>query len=331
METRASYIVVGSFVALLMVGLVLFVGWLGGTSLTQTFDRYRILFDGTVTGLQIGSPVRFQGISVGSVATIQLDPTNINRVLVEVDLNEGTPVREGSVASLQAQGITGVVFVLISGGDGTPPLLASADAPGEPPLIQSEASGLQAAFEAIPGIVEGINDLLAGANALVSPQNQQSITEILINVDTLTAALADQAATFDTTLTNTNEVLGNLAAITTDIRERSGPLLDQVQATLEVAEDGIGSATSEFALTAAEVRDLSAAFETTADQVTALIAENRVGIQSFTENGLFEFTLMVAEVRQLANNLSRVAEGLERDRANFLFGGAQGVNTNANR
>lgn len=331
METRASYIVVGSFVAVLMLSLVAFVGWLGGTSLTQTFDRYRILFEGTVTGLQIGSPVRFQGITVGSVASIQLDPTNIDRVLVEVDLEPGTPVREGSVATLQAQGITGVVFVLISGGDGTPPLRADAATPDQPPLIDSQPSGLQAAFDAIPEVVEGVNELIARANTLLGPDNQQSITEILINVNTLSAALADQAATFDATLENSNQVLANLAAITTDIRDRSGPLLDQAQATLASAEAGLDSASSEFALTAAEIRDLSNAFERSADQVTALIQENRVGIQAFTENGLFEFTLMVAEIRQLANNLSRVAEGLERDRANFLFGGGQGVNANVNR
>lgn len=331
METRASYILVGSFVAVLMLGLVAFVGWLGGTSLTQTYDRYRILFEGTVTGLQIGSPVRFQGITVGSVASIRLDPTNIDRVLVVVDLEPGTPVREGSVATLQAQGITGVVFVLISGGEGTPPLRADAGAPDRPPLIDSQPSGLQAAFDAIPAVVEGVNDLIARANTLLGPDNQRSITEILINVNTLSAALADQAATFDSTLENTNQVLENLAAITTDIRDRSGPLLDQAQATLASAEAGLDTASSEFALTATEIRDLSDAFQRSADQVTALIQENRVGIQTFTENGLFEFTLMVAEIRQLANNLSRVAEGLERDRANFLFGGGQGVNANVNR
>ena len=74
METRASYIAVGAFVLVLILGLVGFVIWVGKFRGAEQFARYDILFAGSVTGLQVDGTVRYRGIPVGRIIDIRIDP-----------------------------------------------------------------------------------------------------------------------------------------------------------------------------------------------------------------------------------------------------------------
>src|SRR3546814_14465471 len=109
METRASYVAVGTFVLLLAAAFIVFVVWLGRVSFEEAAERYVIYFTGPVTGLQQGSAVRVRGIPVGQVVDIRFDPDDIARVQVTVEVNEGTPIRADSAATLDIQGITGEI------------------------------------------------------------------------------------------------------------------------------------------------------------------------------------------------------------------------------
>ena len=123
METRASYVVVGSFVLILMVGLVVFAVWLGGSGLRENADHYLIYFSGNVTGLQEGSQVRYRGILVGTVQDVRIDPVNVERVLVRIAVRPNTPVVSGhrGLAGDPGPG-TGGAFILLSGAQGAPKL-----------------------------------------------------------------------------------------------------------------------------------------------------------------------------------------------------------------
>ncbi len=138
METRANHLLVGSFVLLLIAGLVVFVVWLARFQFEAEFERYDILFEGRVTGLSVGSKVSLRGVPVGEVRDIGIDPDNVERVRVTIEVAAETPVREDTVASLEQQGITGVANILLSGGSqDSPPLVAAA---GEPrPVIRVPA------------------------------------------------------------------------------------------------------------------------------------------------------------------------------------------------
>ena len=116
METRASYLIVGSFVLALGAALVGFALWLTQDQLNAAVARYDIRFSGSVSGLQVGSNVSFRGVPVGEVSAVSIDPSDIERVLVTIEIPDTVPVLEGTFATLQLQGITGAVAVLLSGG-----------------------------------------------------------------------------------------------------------------------------------------------------------------------------------------------------------------------
>jgi len=78
-------------------------------------------FTGDVTGLGVGSAVRYRGVPVGTVRDIRLDPTNVEQVQVLMDVSADAPIKEDTIAQLALQGITGVAFIQLTGGQ-IPPL-----------------------------------------------------------------------------------------------------------------------------------------------------------------------------------------------------------------
>jgi len=319
METRANYVAVGAFVLVLLIGLVGFLVWLGQVSLREQVDRYVVYFEGAVTGLQTGSAVRFRGIPVGQVRDIRLDPDNVERVRVEIQVQSDTPIPADSVASLELQGITGGVYVLISGGSRDAPMLAEVD-DRRPPVIDSSPSALQTVLDTVPGVLQNVNRLLGSANALLSDDNQRALTESLVNVRTLTEVLADSAAETAATIETLGALATNADGMVSELRVDAARLSDRLDAAIAGLDGRTERATVEVERTAASVRDLAGTYAAVGEELEELIAENRPYINDFAGTGLPEFTLMVVELRGLAETLTRVAEQIERAPARFLFG-----------
>jgi phospholipid/cholesterol/gamma-HCH transport system substrate-binding protein len=98
METRASYILVGSFVLGLIGAAFVFVIWLAGARFEAAPTRYLVYFEGSVTGLAVASPVRYRGVPVGSVTDIRIDPENIARIRVTAEISAETPIKTDTEA-----------------------------------------------------------------------------------------------------------------------------------------------------------------------------------------------------------------------------------------
>src|SRR3546814_14998593 len=92
METRANYIMVGCFVLLLVFGLLGFVLWLAKFQFEAEFARYDIVFESTVIGLRVGSPVRYRGVRVGEVTSVDLDPVRPHAIRVHHEVQTRRPV-----------------------------------------------------------------------------------------------------------------------------------------------------------------------------------------------------------------------------------------------
>ena len=125
METRASYVLVGSFVMLCLLGMIVAMLWLTGSQYRQEFAYYRTVFTGGVTGLGRGTTVRFNGIDVGSISELAFDPENPSSVIVTVQIDPAVPIQADAVASIQSQGFTGGTFLEIDGGSANSPLLTA--------------------------------------------------------------------------------------------------------------------------------------------------------------------------------------------------------------
>src|ERR1700690_2363080 len=111
MDRDANYVAVGAFVLLVIAMAVSFVFWYTDQQDKRTYQRYEIYFQGSVSGLTAGSPVRYLGVDVGKVARILIDPQTRNRVEVIADIESTAPIDARTLASLSLQGVTGLLFI----------------------------------------------------------------------------------------------------------------------------------------------------------------------------------------------------------------------------
>jgi phospholipid/cholesterol/gamma-HCH transport system substrate-binding protein len=311
METRASHIAVGVFVLVLMLGLLAFVAWLARYTGQENYAYYDILYDGDVTGLNVDGPVRYRGIIVGRVADMQIDPENFDRVRITVEVVEGTPLREDSFATVEPQGITGVLYVLLSGGSEAAPALPETSKPPYP-VIPSRPGKLAQIFESVPQTLAKATLLLEQVTLLFNEENQKAISGTLQHLESLTAKFDASSGEVDQLVTSARKAADQITAMSASIQE----LADQLNGRSDELGDDVSAAV-------ADLRTMAQSFNSVAVQLDLLLADNRQPINDFATTGLYEATQMLTEIRLLVAQLHRVTAQFERDPARFLFGDRQ--------
>src|ERR1700675_3189785 len=152
MESDKHYFFEGLFIIGFTVAAAFFAVWLGATGRHDDV-LYRIHFAESVSGLAVGDPVKYRGVDVGTVKTMVTDPDNSRLVRVDVRLRKETPVKTDTRASLAMKGITGVVFIELSGGDQAAQTLLAVTPEDKIPEIPSEKTGLKAMLDELPKLV----------------------------------------------------------------------------------------------------------------------------------------------------------------------------------
>ncbi len=186
METKANYLAIGAATLLGFLGLIGFFVWFAQVQLDRQYARYDVLFD-NVSGLSQAGEVRFNGLLVGQVLSIGLAPDGSGRVRVAVEVDAATPVRPDTRAQLQSQGVTGVSFVALTGGDPALPLLR--DTIEGVPQIEGDRSTLETLVEDAPDLLAQARRLVGNVNEFVGPENQAAVTEIVRNLAQASGAL----------------------------------------------------------------------------------------------------------------------------------------------
>jgi phospholipid/cholesterol/gamma-HCH transport system substrate-binding protein len=205
MENRAPYVLIGSFVIAAIAAVFGFVYWMHNTAGLQARSLYRIRFENTVSGLLSGAAVLFNGIRVGEVTDLRLDPEDPLRVTVTIAVATGTPVRADTHVGLDFQGLTGTPVVTLQGGTpGGSPWTAPPD--GVPMLVAEPAAGqsmTQAAREALRHLdtlltenAEPLRNTVANLNTFSGAlaRNSDRLDGIVAGIERLTGAAPTKAA-----------------------------------------------------------------------------------------------------------------------------------------
>ncbi|MBC6416277.1 MAG: MCE family protein [Rhodospirillales bacterium] len=336
METRAHYLLVGLFVLLLGIGLLGFAVWLIGAQQPGDSTRHAILYEGSVTGLRTGGPVRLNGVKVGSVADIALDPKQLGRVRILVDIGATVPLKTDSIASLELEGLTGGRYILLTGGTAAAPVLKKN--PGEEyPVIASRPSSIDELLEDVPNVLANVNRLLLQATALVSDRNVRNLSNTLEDLSLLSASLAGNREEIDSIVKRIGEAAKSVDSTAASVERLTALLEQDGQRIVDKTETAIGkidrladslNATAEdFSRDLGRITDQAVrgtvSFGRAADQVALLIEENREPISDFTSQGLFAFIDFLAEARGLIGNLKTITADVGRDPSRFFFGNTQ--------
>jgi phospholipid/cholesterol/gamma-HCH transport system substrate-binding protein len=167
METDKRYFIEGLFIIGFVIAATLFSVWLASTGHRDDVI-YRIRFAESVSGLSVGDPVKFQGVDVGTVKAIALDPGDPRLVQVEVRLRKEAPVKTDTKATLKLKGITGLVFVELDGAGPEAKTLVSATPAGTIPEIPSGKSQIADVLDQLPKVVRRLSALESKASKVLT-------------------------------------------------------------------------------------------------------------------------------------------------------------------
>ncbi|MBV6631478.1 MAG: MCE family protein [Alphaproteobacteria bacterium] len=315
MENQSNDVLVGGFVVL-FVGLALtFIAWLTNADLEGNAQRYRVYLDRSVTGLQVGSPVRLLGVPVGQVTEVGIDPETLTRVRVYIEVDADTPIRTDSEARLDQQGLTGGIFVEVSPGTSDSPLLriASQD---EVPEITARGSQFSELLEAAPELLNNLIGLTERAAMVFSDDNIISLSKSIQEIEVILTSIAQAGARMDPMLTKVDGILDQTATTLetfNELGENTGQSISNIEtATIEVFDS--------FTTTSQAVFDASTTTQSMVERADTILESNSDSLGDFTSNGLYELTFLFQELRGLVSNLSLLAERIERAPTEFLFG-----------
>jgi phospholipid/cholesterol/gamma-HCH transport system substrate-binding protein len=196
METRANFVLIGSFTLAVIAAAFGFVLWFQSLHTTKLRSPLRVVFEGPATGLRNGGSVNFNGIRVGEVTSVKLD--NPRRVVALAMIENHAPIRKDTLVGLEFQGLTGVAAISLKGGEETaPPVPLDEDGV---PVLTADPHGLQDVTEAIRGTLQNINRIVA--------DNQAAIKNSLHNLETFTSSLARNAEKIDNVMLKVDGVMG---------------------------------------------------------------------------------------------------------------------------
>jgi len=329
METRSNQILVGAVMLGLVVAVIVFLVWLSQIS-EGGRKSYDIFFQQSVEGLNKGSQVTYSGVPVGEVDLIELDPRNPQFVRVRITVRDTTPVlapsrlpngetaNDGTTATVSSVGFTGVAQVQLALPDGERArgrrqlLTCPEEGTSSPlcpygvPVIPPRPGGFAAILNSAPELLERVTSLTERLTAVFSDRNQESIAQILENVDRLTESLGERGPEIAATLAearttlqqtgNAVEQFGRLAGTTDRLLNEEGTAL-----TRDLRES-LGAATASLQ-----------ALETA-------VGAAQPGIQTFSERTLPEIGGLVRDLRATAESLRNVSERLERQGVGGLIG-----------
>jgi phospholipid/cholesterol/gamma-HCH transport system substrate-binding protein len=297
MKNKVNYILVGVFVLALGTALIAGVLWLGAGGPGHAYKLYAVYMTESVSGLSRDGAVKYRGVDVGRVREVSLDPHNLERVRLLLEIEQDTPIKVDTIATLESQGLTGLAYINLIGGSQDAATLKAE--PGQHyPVIRSQPSIWGRLDRSLGELVDNLIDASHQLKTLLNPDNQRVLVDTLHNLEKLSSALAGRADTITASL-------DDLAKAMRNARQASAGLPDLVQ-RLQHSAQALEHMADEISATGTAVRDTVAARDR--------------DLQRFTGSTLPEAAAMVGELRQAAENFRRLSDTLQRDPSTLLYG-----------
>jgi phospholipid/cholesterol/gamma-HCH transport system substrate-binding protein len=299
MERDARYAAVAIFALAAVAAAVAFVWWYSGQGDRRVYQRYEILFEGSVSGLAQGSPVRYLGVDVGRVENLAVSRSDPGRVSVIVDVDSATPLSGATRARLGLLGLTGLLYIDLQV---DPEANAAAPlAQGERyPLIRSRKGDIEAFLERLPDLVGHVGAVMARVETLLGEENLAAVSESLAN-------LRSASAEFPAVARDTAALAAELRVTATELTalgRRLHSIAEQSEPGIEASLAGSRVAAEKLALTA--------------EALERIVAGNEASLAGFAGNGVVELQQLVVDLREAGAEVRALARSLREQPSSLL-------------
>jgi phospholipid/cholesterol/gamma-HCH transport system substrate-binding protein len=250
------------------------------------------VFDGPARGIGAGTEVRFNGIRVGEVRRLFMDPGQETRVVARIRIGATWPLRTDSDVRLEPIGLTGLNLIQISSAEAKGELLRQRLG-GPPPRIAGSGAAIDSILASGETITQNAAEALAGARDILSAENAQRLERILVNLETVSRTLAAERGAINNTARAAEE--------------------------LRIAGRQFTATSREFEALARDSRQSVAALDTNANRALVNIGSAADSLNeassAATVGALPELTAAARDMRRLAVTMERVAANVERSSA----------------
>ncbi len=302
MGSRVNYTAVGAFVVGLLICMVAGFVWLTSGFSDVQYRKYVTVMEESVTGLGIKSPVKYNGVDVGFVDSIHLNPKRPKEVIITLQIRDNVAVREDTTATLESQGLTGVAFVGLRGGSSHAPLL-EAIGHEKYPVIRSKPSLLVRLDSIVRTVTNKLDTISDSVSHMLSKQNSIAFSKTLNNLEQITHTFAQNSQQLDT-------AINNFSHISTDLRATSAklPALSvKMQSTLNHF-DGM-------------VSNVDAA----ANNFNVTVRAGRNTLQSISKQLVPQTYTLINRLSSTSANLQTLSDELSRNPSILIRGKARGT------
>lgn len=178
MDTKINFFKIGIFILIFTLMLLAVIFWLGKYGFEKKkFDEYSIYFKESISGLNVGSAIKYKGFEVGNVNEIKINPNNSEEIELNILIQKGTPIKEDNYAILGNLGITGLKYIELKGGTNDSPLLKENEAGIK--IIQSKTSDLVSLFDSTQDITQEFMLVLNQIKKVLDDKNIDKFSNIL--------------------------------------------------------------------------------------------------------------------------------------------------------
>ena len=336
METRANYVIVGIFTVLSILAAFGFVYWTAGYGDQGATAQLRFRIPGSATGLGRGSAVLFNGVKVGDVQRVYLDPQNPRVAIADTVVLRWTPVTQSTKADVGLAGLTGQASIEMTGGD-----------PNEPNLLDlaeqnDQIATMDATPSALANLLQATQNLMTRADAAVAQleglvtDSRGPLTDTFENVSKFTKALGDNAENIDKFLTSAGELSETVSSVSERLdstlaaaeslinavdRDKVAAVIDDVTsftAQLSTAGERLDSISAGVDSAVASINRFSTDANATLEKVDkAVSAVDPAAVETIVRN----FSDASGKVDRASEQIARISEtigGREEDINQFI-------------
>jgi phospholipid/cholesterol/gamma-HCH transport system substrate-binding protein len=299
-ERDAKYATLALFALACVAAAVAFVWWYSGRGDQRDYQTYEIYFQGTVSGLSKGSPVRYLGVDVGRVTRLSVNKADPGRVKVISEIDSSAPISGGTLAKLGLLGLTGLLYIDLQQDPDTS-RTQTLQQGAQYPVIPSRKSSIEASLDRFPEILGQATVVLKRIERVLSDENVRSISQTLAHIE---QASSDLPATMAEARALATELRG-ISRSTLDLTSRLNQTLGKVQPDLEA--------------TLASARIASEKLARTADGLDRLLNHNEGGLGKTAGASVAELQQLMIDARSASNEIRELARTLREQPSSVLY------------
>ncbi|MGR9204658.1 MlaD family protein [Rhizobium leguminosarum] len=326
METKANYTIVGFFTVLVIAAAFGFVYWMAEYGRGGPMTELIVRIPGSANGLSVGSPVRFNGIQIGSVQTLSIDADDPQYSLAFTQVRTDAPIYPSTKAALEIQGLTGAAYIELSGGrKGEESILQHAIDNGKRAVIVADQSSVTNLLATADKILDRANDAVGELQGFIE-DSRGPLTETFKNAETFSDALAKNSGNIDAFLQSVGQlsetvkavsgrVDSTLQAVESLVKAVDAQKIDNIVSNAEKITANVADASGDlkgaiqkFDQTATTFDDFGKQAQATLDRVDTLVAQIDPAKVKGSVDDISQATkdarAAVASIRDVANTVS---------------------------